>query len=170
MEPRRHSIAGCGCLPAAVGQHLCFIMLSNMSAAMLAHIEHIAVFRLHLCPFQPLISATERTGHKKIALVGVFKLPLNVGQTFDRRRGHQKNLFSFVECSGSPFRQQNRIAFTVNILRITVNLIHKQIPRRHGTQPHRRVRSGHHQHAARKILGQHGVATVPGTRRSHQFF
>ena len=137
METRRHTIAGCSCLPAAVGQHLGFVMFTDMSTAMLARIEHIAVFRLYLFPFQPLISATERTGHKKIALVGVLKLPLNIGQSFDRRRGHQKNLFSFVECGGSPFRQQNRIAFAINILRIAVNLIHKQIPRRHGTQPHR---------------------------------
>ena len=170
METSRHTIAGCGCLPVAVGQHLSFVMFTDMSAAILARIEHVAIFRPYLFPFQPLISAAERTRHQEIALVGVFKLPLNIGQTFDSRRGHQKNLFSFVECGGSPFRQQNRIAFAVNILRITVNLIHKQIPRRHGTQPHRRVCSGHHQHTARKILGQHSVAAVPGTRRSHQFF
>ena len=61
--------------------------------------------------------------------------------------------------------KRDRIAFAIDVHRIAIDLVQKQIAHRHRAQAHRAVGTGHYQYAAAELLGQNrvaGVATAGG--------
>ncbi len=60
-------------------------------------------------------------------------------------------------------------ARVADIAGIGVDLIQKQKPGRHGTQPDRAIGARQHQNAAGEFLGQHGIAAVARAGRRHAF-
>ena len=120
-------------------------------------------------PFEPkpLFFLAMRAGDEETALVGRLVLALDPRQAMNRRRRPQQDLGPPRECAGSGLGQRDRVAFLVGRRRISVDLVQKQVARRHRAQADRAVGAGDHQQTRRKLLRQHGVAGVARSRRPH---
>ena len=146
-------------------------MLGNCGVARFADVG--GGFRLppvpaQLLEAQPLRVVAVWAWHEVAALVAGLVLALDGRGARNRRRRHDEDL---APGKGACARlgQRDRIAFTLDVQRIPVNLVEEQVAHRHRAQAYRAVRPGHHQHAAPELLGQNGVARVARARRGDQF-
>ena len=98
-------------------------------------------------------------------LVAGLEFPLDAAQPPNGGRRDQQRLAPMREGQRARLGQRNRIPFLIRRGRIGIDLVQKQISRRGRAQPHRRVRPGHDQNAARELLGQHRIARIPRPRR-----
>ncbi len=85
----------------------------------------------------------------------------------NRRRGTEQNLGAPRECARARLGQRDRIAFLVGRRRISVDLVEKQVARRHRAQADRAVGAGDDQQTRRKLLRQNRVAGIARARRPH---
>ena len=118
---------------------------------------------------QPLHRPAMRAGHEVPALVAGLELPLDPAQAPDRRGRDHEHLAPVREGRGPRLGQRDRIAFLVGRGRIGVDLVEKDVARRHRPQAGGRVGTGQHQDAAGEFLRQHRVARIARPGRIDPF-
>ena len=148
--------------PLAPLEHHRLVMVLDSPLARHAKISR--GFRIFALPadtreLQHLVVIAERARHPVPPLIRFFVSRFNPAGSGSERRRAQEDLAA-CKGSGSRHREHDRIAFSVHIERIGIDLIQKQVPRRHRTQSDRTVRTGHHQDAAGKFLRKNGVAAI----------
>ena len=169
MEPDRAGIGTFrGGPPLAGLEHRGLVVLLDPAIAGLTHI--MCGLGLPLVPAQPLeleplhVLAV-RARHEVAALVRCLVFALDPGNPLDRRRRRKERLAPPREGARACFGQRNRIALLVGRRRIGIDLVQKQIARRHRAQSHRAVGAGDDQQPRRELLRQHRVAGVAGAGR-----
>ncbi len=122
---------------------------------------------LALCaPLQRLVLAAVRAGHVVAAGIGLQVGALDARKIFGGGRGHLEHLAP-RKGAGALFGQRHRVALAVNIERVGVDFVQKQVAHWHRAQAGRAVAARHHQHAASKIFHQRGVGVVAAAVFAH---
>ena len=153
--------------PLAGLEHGGLVVLLDPAVAGLAYI--VCGLGLALVPAQPLeleplhVPAM-RARHEVAALVRGLVLPLDPREPLDRRRRGEEHLAPPRERARPRLGQRNRIAFLVGRGRIGIDLVEKQVARRHRAQADRAVGAGDDQQPCRELLRQHRVAGVARAR------
>ncbi|EDP63950.1 hypothetical protein BAL199_14982 [alpha proteobacterium BAL199] len=102
-------------------------------------------------------------GHGEHAPVALQVRRLDPAEPLQCRCRHHQDLAVQEGCSTLD-RQCYRIALSVSVARIAVDLVEEQVANRHRAQTDRRVGAGQDQHPTRKLLHQHRVAAVARAR------
>ena len=157
----------CAGLPLAVFQHPGLVVLGNRFTTAFADVGcrfRLATRPAQLFKAQPLAVLTMWTRNEVAALIRCFEFAVHRTGP-GNRRGRDDQDLAPGKGAGSRLGQRDRITFAFHIQWVAVDLVEKQVAHRHGTQAHRAVGDGHHQHATMELFGQDGVAGVPTARR-----
>ena len=97
------------------------------------------------------------TGNEVAALVAGFVFALDGTDASNRWRRYDENLPA-RKCAGAGLGQGHRAPLTINVDRIPIDLVEKEVTHRHRAQTHGAVGPGHHQDTAAKLFRQNRIA------------
>ena len=165
MKSDRLAVVFRGRPPFAAAEHFRLMFIAEQGATFLADVARrawVALVPTQLFELQGLEVIALRARHEEAALIGGQEFPLDPRLPLERRRRDHEHLAP-LEGARARFGERDRVTLEVDVARITVDFVEKEIAHRRRAQAHGGVGPGHQEQSAGEFLGQHRVARVPRT-------